>query len=150
MLLDATHLYGVRDPQGFRPLCLGRLGPAVDPEGWVLASETPALDVIGATFVRELEPGELVTIGPEGVRSVQLFPAERVNPRLCIFEFVYFARPDASSTGARSTAPGAAWASCWPTSARSTPTSSWACPTRGCPRPRATPGAAGSPTARAW
>ena len=50
-------LYGVRDPHGFRPLCLGRLGPVDRPEGWVLASESPALDVIGATFVRELEPG---------------------------------------------------------------------------------------------
>ncbi len=94
VLVDATHLYGVRDPHGFRPLCLGRLGPADEPEGWVLASETPALDVIGATFVRELEPGELVIIDESGVRSEQLFAPERVDPHLCIFEFVYFARPD--------------------------------------------------------
>jgi amidophosphoribosyltransferase len=94
VLLDATHLYGVRDPQGFRPLCLGRLGPAEEPEGWVLASETPALDVIGAEFVRELDPGELVVIDEHGVRSEQVFAPERVDARLCLFEFVYFARPD--------------------------------------------------------
>jgi len=94
VLLDATHLYGVRDPNGFRPLCLGRLGSAEHPEGWVLASESPALDVIGADFVRELAPGELVTIGPHGVRSKQLFADGEVHDRLCIFEFVYFARPD--------------------------------------------------------
>jgi len=94
VLLDATHLYGVRDPHGFRPLCLGRLGAAEAPEGWVLASESPALDVIGATFVRELEPGELVVIDEHGPRSEQLYPPDQIHPRLCIFEFVYFARPD--------------------------------------------------------
>jgi amidophosphoribosyltransferase len=99
VLLDAGRLYGVRDPQGFRPLCLGRLGSADAPEGWVLASESPALDVIGATFVRELEPGELVTIDEQGVRSEQVFPPARVDPRLCIFEFVYFARPDSKLYG---------------------------------------------------
>ncbi|MHB8220249.1 MAG: amidophosphoribosyltransferase [Acidimicrobiales bacterium] len=99
VLMDAARLYGVRDPQGFRPLCLGRLGPADHPEGWVLASETPALDVIGATFERELEPGELVVIDEHGVRSEQLFSPDRVAPHLCIFEFVYFARPDARLYG---------------------------------------------------
>ncbi len=93
VLMDASHLYGVRDPNGFRPLCLGRLGPAEAPEGWVLASESPALDVIGARFVRELSPGEMVTIGPDGVRFAPLF-GSAVADRLCIFEFVYFARPD--------------------------------------------------------
>jgi amidophosphoribosyltransferase len=99
VLMDAGRLYGVRDPQGFRPLCLGRLGPEERPEGWVLASESPALDVIGATFVRELAPGEAVTVDGDGVRSEQLFPAGRVDPHLCIFEFVYFARPDARLYG---------------------------------------------------
>ncbi len=94
VLMDVAHLYGVRDPHGFRPLCLGRLGPESAPEGWVLASESPALDVIGAAFVRELRPGELVTIGAEGVSSRQLFGEDEVADRLCIFEFVYFARPD--------------------------------------------------------
>jgi len=92
VVMDADHLYGVRDPQGFRPLCLGRLGSPSEPDGWVLASETPALDVIGATFIRELEPAELVTIDATGVRSEQL--RATVDPHLCIFEFVYFARPD--------------------------------------------------------
>ncbi len=97
--LDARRLYGVRDPHGFRPLCLGRLGPADDPEGWVLASESPALDVIGADFVREVEPGELVTVDEDGVHSER--PPWTSTPRshLCIFEFVYFARPDSRLYG---------------------------------------------------
>jgi len=99
VLVDATHLVGVRDPTGLRPLCLGRLGPAEAPEGWVLGSETPALDIVGATFVREIEPGEMVVVDSKGVRTEQLFPAERVDPHLCIFEFVYFARPDSRLYG---------------------------------------------------
>ncbi len=99
VMLDATRLMGVRDPNGLRPLCLGRLGPADAPEGWVLASETPALDIVGATFVRELEPGELVVIDASGVRSERIFPDEAIDPRLCIFEFVYFARPDSRLYG---------------------------------------------------
>jgi amidophosphoribosyltransferase len=97
--MDASHLYGIRDPHGFRPLCLGRLGPSDHPEGWVLASESPALDVIGATFIRELRPGEMVTIGADGVRSRRLFDDDQVSDRLCIFEFVYFARPDSQLHG---------------------------------------------------
>ena len=100
VLLDTDRLVGVRDPNGFRPLCLGRLDATDElPEGWVLASETPALDVIGASFVRELEPGELIVIDAEGVRSEHPFSPERIDPRLCIFEFVYFARPDSSLYG---------------------------------------------------
>ncbi len=94
VVLDADHLLGVRDPNGFRPLCLGRLGPVDAPQGWALASESPALDVIGAAFVRELEPGELVVIDEHGPRSAVVFPPERIDPHLCIFELVYFARPD--------------------------------------------------------
>ena len=94
VLMDEGHIIGVRDPNGFRPLCLGRLDA-----GWVLASETPALDIVGAHFVRELEPGEMVVIDASGVRSVKPFPPERINPRLCIFEFVYFARPDSQLYG---------------------------------------------------
>jgi amidophosphoribosyltransferase len=89
VIMDEDCVVGVRDPQGFRPLCLGRLDGA-----WVLASETPALDIVGATFVRELSPGEMVVIDAHGPRSFRPFPAERVDPRLCLFEFVYFARPD--------------------------------------------------------
>jgi amidophosphoribosyltransferase len=88
-IMDEAHLVGVRDPNGFRPLCLGRLD-----SGWVLASETPALDVIGAHFVREVEPGEMVVIDANGIREYRPFPQERIDPRLCLFEFVYFARPD--------------------------------------------------------
>ncbi len=95
VLLDSDRLIGVRDPNGFRPLCLGRLDATDEYEqGWVLASESPALDVIGATFIRELEPGEMVVIDGKEVRSERPFPAERLDPKLCIFEFVYFARPD--------------------------------------------------------
>jgi amidophosphoribosyltransferase len=100
-LVDATHLVGVRDPNGFRPLCLGRIAPQTgSPDGgWVIASETPALDIVGAEFIREIEPGEMVVVGADGPRSFWPFPAERVAPRLCVFEFVYFARPDSRLRG---------------------------------------------------
>ncbi|BAQ68496.1 amidophosphoribosyltransferase [Rhodovulum sulfidophilum] len=93
--MTRTKLIGVRDPLGVRPLVLGRIG-----EGWVLSSETCALDIIGAEFVREIEPGEMVLISPEkGVESFQ--PFERRASRFCIFEHVYFSRPD-SILGGRS------------------------------------------------
>jgi len=94
VLLDRERLIGVRDPNGFRPLCLGKLD-----EGWVLASETPALDVTGAHFVRELDPGEMVVIDVDGQRSVTVWPASSVDPKLCLFEFVYLARPDSRLYG---------------------------------------------------
>ncbi len=89
VVMDEGHVIGVRDPNGFRPLCLGKLE-----NGWVLASESPALDIVGAHFVRELEPGEMVVIDASGPRSLRPFPDARVDPKLCLFEFVYFARPD--------------------------------------------------------
>ncbi|WP_417588803.1 amidophosphoribosyltransferase [Pararhodobacter oceanensis] len=92
--MTRTKLIGVRDPLGVRPLVLGRLG-----EGWALASETCALDIIGAEFVREIEPGEMVVIGAEGVTSTHPFQSR--GSRFCIFEQVYFSRPD-SSLGGRS------------------------------------------------
>ena len=95
VLMDEHRVYGVRDPNGFRPLCLGRL----DNGGWVLASESPALDVVGAQFVREVDPGELVIIDADGVTSVPVFPDERLDPKLCLFEFAYFARPDSQLYG---------------------------------------------------
>lgn len=87
--MDEGHVIGVRDPNGFRPLCLGKLD-----NGWVLASESPALDVVGAHLVRELEPGEMIVIDATGYRAVRVFEPAVVDPKLCLFEFVYFARPD--------------------------------------------------------
>lgn len=84
--MDETTLYGARDPHGFRPLVLGRLST-----GWVLASETAALDLVGAKFVREIEPGELVAINSDGVRSWHFAPTQA---NTCVFEYVYLARPD--------------------------------------------------------
>ena len=92
--MTRTKLIGVRDPLGVRPLVLGRLG-----EGWVLASETCALDIIGAEFEREIAPGEMVVINGNGVESHR--PFEPRKPRFCIFEHVYFSRPD-SILGGRS------------------------------------------------
>ena len=94
-VMDQTQIIGVRDPNGFRPLSLGRL----DGGGWVLASENPAFDVVGAKFVRELDPGELVVIDDQGVTSYRPFDDDVVDPKLCIFEFVYFARPDSTLYG---------------------------------------------------
>ncbi len=99
VLMSSERLFGVRDPYGFRPLCLGRLGPADAPEGWVLASETPALSVIGATFVREVAPGEMVVIDADGPTSLEIPWLRDVEPRLCIFEFAYIARPDSRLYG---------------------------------------------------
>ncbi|HJR26211.1 MAG TPA: amidophosphoribosyltransferase [Acidimicrobiales bacterium] len=89
VVMDEGRVIGVRDPNGFRPLCIGRLD-----NGWVLASESPALDIVGAKFEREIEPGEMVVVDATGPRSLRPFPEERIDPRLCLFEFVYFARPD--------------------------------------------------------
>ena len=86
VFMDENTLYGARDPHGYRPLVLGRLH-----SGWVLASETAALDLVGATFVREVEPGELVAIDDRGVHS-RHFAVTRANT--CVFEYVYLARPD--------------------------------------------------------
>jgi amidophosphoribosyltransferase len=84
---------GVRDPLGVRPLVLGRLDDA-----WVLASETCAFDIIGAEYVREVEPGELVVFDQNGLRSIKPFAKQR-QQRFCIFEFIYFARPDSLMEG---------------------------------------------------
>jgi amidophosphoribosyltransferase len=99
VIIEANQVHAVRDPYGFRPLCLGQLGTDDAPEGWIVASESPALDVVGATFVREIDPGEMVTITKDGVTSVQLLEPAAGTQKLCIFEFVYFARPDAYLMG---------------------------------------------------
>lgn len=85
-------LVGIRDPHGIRPLVLGKIGNA-----HILASETCALDIIGAEFIRDIEPGEMVTINDDGVESLK--PLKKVDPRPCIFEYVYFARPDSIMAG---------------------------------------------------
>jgi amidophosphoribosyltransferase len=88
---DEQTLYAARDPQGVRPLVLGRLE-----RGWVVASETAALDIVGASMVREVEPGELLAIDSEGMRSSR-FAAP--DPKGCVFEYVYLARPDTTISG---------------------------------------------------
>ena len=91
VMMDEAHLIGVRDPHGFWPLVLGRVEG-----GWVLASETAALDIVGAHFVREVEPGEMIVIDASGMHTERFAEAD---PKLCLFEFVYFARPDTSLYG---------------------------------------------------
>lgn len=88
---DEQRLYAARDPFGFRPLVLGELDG-----GYALASESAALDIIGAKLLREIEPGELISIGEEGITSTHFAPA---TPRGCVFEYVYLSRPDTSIAG---------------------------------------------------
>ena len=92
VLTSRGEVIGFKDPTGFRPLCLGRING-----NYVLASETCALDLIQAEFVRELEPGEIVIIDDNGIRSLQVKSAPRRT--FCIFEFIYFARPDSTIFG---------------------------------------------------
>ncbi|HEU4365389.1 MAG TPA: amidophosphoribosyltransferase [Candidatus Krumholzibacteria bacterium] len=92
LLLTRESLIAVRDPQSFRPLCLGRLGDAT-----IITSESCALDIIGAEYVREIEPGELVIVDERGIRSRKAF--EPQQQAKCIFEFIYFSRPDSKVFG---------------------------------------------------
>jgi len=97
VLTDGQRLIGVRDPHGFRPLSLGRTS---SPAGWVLASESPALDIVGASFVRDVEPGEVVVVEADlTVRSLRPFPGPAPARNLCVLEMVYFARPDSVLEG---------------------------------------------------
>ena len=91
VFMDENTLYAARDPQGVRPLVLGRLE-----RGWVVASESAALDIVGASFVREVEPGELIAIDENGLRSSRFGEVKRAG---CVFEYVYLARPDTSING---------------------------------------------------
>ena len=91
VFMDEDTLYAARDAQGVRPLVLGRLE-----RGWVVASENSALDIVGASFVREVEPGELIAIDEHGLRSERFASPQ---PKGCIFEYVYLARPDATIAG---------------------------------------------------
>ncbi len=90
VFMDDNSLYAARDPQGIRPLVLGRLE-----NGWVIASESAALDIVGASIVREVEPGELIVVDSQGLRTHRFAPSE---PKGCLFEYVYLARPDTSIT----------------------------------------------------
>lgn len=92
VIMSPEKLIGVRDPYGIRPLCLGKLE-----NSYIFASETCALDAIGAQFVREVEPGEIVVVSKDGVRSVR--DNMTANKNICIFEYVYFARPDSEIEG---------------------------------------------------
>ncbi len=91
VFMDEHTLYAARDPHGVRPLVLGRLE-----RGWVVASETAALDIVGASLVREVEPGELVAVDADGLRTQRFAPA---TPTGCAFEYVYLARPDTTIAG---------------------------------------------------
>src|SRR5947209_5135149 len=92
-IMTEHELIGVRDPHGFRPLSIGKVDGA-----WVLASETCAFDLIHAEFVRDVEPGEIVIIDKNGLRSIHAFP-EHERRAFCMFEYVYFARPDSTIAG---------------------------------------------------
>lgn len=91
VIMTQDKLLGVRDPHGIRPLCLGRLG-----DGYVIASESCALDTVGAAFLRDVEPGEVVVIDGNGLHSRQALPPQK---QTCIFEYIYFARPDSRIDG---------------------------------------------------
>ncbi len=93
VIMTEQEIIGVRDPHGFRPLSIGRVGDA-----YVLASETCAFDLIQAKFVRDVEPGEIVIINKDGLKSIQAFPDHK-RRAFCVFEYVYFARPDSNISG---------------------------------------------------
>lgn len=93
VMMTEEKLIGIRDPYGFRPLAIGK----TEDGGWVLSSETCGLDTIGAEFIRDVEPGEMVIIDENGLRSIRF--AEAKNRALCVFEYVYFARPDSVIDG---------------------------------------------------
>ncbi len=92
LIMTEDKLIGVRDPQGFRPLCIGKLH-----DGWVIASESCALDCVGADFVRDVAPGEMVIIDENGLECRRF--AKEANQAMCIFEYIYFARPDSVIDG---------------------------------------------------
>jgi amidophosphoribosyltransferase len=94
VFLSPDELVAVRDPYGFRPLCLGKLDDA-----YVIASEPPAFQLIGAEFIRDIKPGEMVVINDSGLQSLRPFRTDAERRYMCIFEYVYFARPDASFDG---------------------------------------------------
>ena len=94
IVMSPRKLIGARDPFGFRPLCIGKRDHA-----YILASETCALETIGAEFVRDVEPGEIVTITPEGIRSDKTHCLPKEREARCVFEYIYFSRPDSHFDG---------------------------------------------------
>ncbi|WP_032121494.1 amidophosphoribosyltransferase [Clostridium amazonitimonense] len=92
VILTEDKLIGIRDPNGIRPLCLGKIE-----DSFILCSESCALDTIGAEFVRDIKPGEIVVIGEEGIESI--IYSEKIKPQVCSFEYIYFARPDSTIDG---------------------------------------------------
>ncbi|MDN3513560.1 MAG: amidophosphoribosyltransferase [Candidatus Brocadia sp.] len=94
LFLTPEEMVGVRDPHGFRPLALGRLN-----DGYVMASETCAMDQVGAEYIRDINPGEAVYIGKDGIRSEHYCPQKQIKSAFCIFELVYFSRPDSKVYG---------------------------------------------------
>ncbi|HEB13305.1 MAG TPA: amidophosphoribosyltransferase [Actinobacteria bacterium] len=92
LIMTENELIAIRDAHGVRPLCIGKLG-----SGWIVASETCALDIVGADYVRDVAPGEMVIIDETGLRSAQIL--KPLKPSLCVFEFIYFARPDSRVKG---------------------------------------------------
>jgi amidophosphoribosyltransferase len=93
LVLTRDAVLAIRDPHGFRPLCIGRLG-----DGYVVASETCALDLVGADYIRDIEPGEMVRVDPQGMRSRRVLPAAEPLQQ-CVFEHIYFSRPDSRVFG---------------------------------------------------
>ena len=114
VFMDDHTLYAARDPQGIRPLVLGRLE-----RGWVVACESAALDICGACFIREIEPGELVAIDEDGLRSVTFAEA---SPRAASSSTSTWPVPTPTSPAATSTSPASRWAASWPPRRRPRPT----------------------------
>lgn len=92
-MLNGPDMYAIKDSHGFRPLCLGTLGE----NSWVVASESCALDILGATFLREIQPGEVIAFRNGEIERMQLL--ERVEPHFCVFELIYYSRPDSTAAG---------------------------------------------------
>ena len=135
--MTKDRLIAVRDPHGFRPLALGRLGDA-----WVVCSETCALDLIGATYVRDVEPGEMVMVNAAGAVEK---PFPRPKHSQCIFEHVYFARPDSYVFGESVNEVRTELGARWRASPACRPTSSCRFPTPACAPRSATPSSPGIP-----
>ena len=115
-VMTEDRVIGLRDPYGVRPLCLGSFN-----DGFALSSESCGLDLIGAEYLREIGPGQMAVISEDGLRYEQV--VEERKPSLCIFEFIYFARPDSLPLRHQSLPCASTWASTWPWRRRSRPTS---------------------------